>query len=299
MAQKPLWRVSVQTSAESEEAVAELLGRVAGADPVSYTDVDTASAVVSVFLERKPGHPGQLRRQISEGLETVRKCGLVTGKVRISVARVKAQDWAESWKRHFQPIEIGSRLLVQASWHRRRPRKTQKLVVLDPGLSFGTGQHPTTAFCLRQLVRWRQAGTVQNVLDIGTGSGILAISAAALGFDRVDALDFDPESVRAARANARSNGLLRLVRIARQDLTRMPKRSSTKYSIICANLMADLLLSALPQIISRLNRPGILIIAGVLAREFPAVETAYLGAGLSYVSAKTDKDWRSGVFRRR
>ena len=137
---------------------------------------------------------------------------------------MRREDWAESWKRHFKPIEIGDALLVKPSWSKRRPRKNQAVVILDPGLSFGTGQHPTTAFCLREIVRLKLAkergrlarefktrhhadepSALQSFLDIGTGSGILAIAAAKLGYQPVHAFDFDAEAVRIARANARAN----------------------------------------------------------------------------------------------
>ena len=105
------------------------------------------------------------------------------GAGKIEIAKVKREDWAESWKRHFHPIEIGKTLLVKPSWSKKRPAKNQAVVILDPGLSFGTGQHPTTSFCLHQIARGRKNGTPRpSFLDIGTGSGILAIAAAKLGY---------------------------------------------------------------------------------------------------------------------
>src|ERR1019366_8464695 len=159
--------------------------------------------------------------------------GLDIGPGRISLLGVSREDWAESWKLHFKPLLIGSALLLKPSWSRRRPGKGQAVVVLDPGLSFGTGRHPTTAFCLRQLVARRRSGESQSCLDIGTGSGILAIAAAKLGYAPVDAFDFDPEAVRIARANARRNGVAARIRFQRRDLTKLPRRSARQYSLIC------------------------------------------------------------------
>ena len=118
---------------------------------------------------------------------------------------IRHEDWAESWKRHFKPIEIGRRLLIKPSWSRRRPKPHQQVVVLDPGLSFGTGQHPTTAFCLAEVARLVKNAPARSFLDIGTGSGILAIAAARLNYQPIWAFDFDPEAVRMARANAQTN----------------------------------------------------------------------------------------------
>ena len=156
---------------------------------------------------------------LREGLRQINRCGLKTGpgpgKDLKNTPRV---DWAESWKRHFQPIEIGDRLLIKPSWSKRRARKNQAVVVLDPGLSFGTGQHPTTEFCLSELVRCGKKKAARSFLDIGTGSGILAITAAKLGYSPVHAFDFDPEAVRTARSNASANGVQNQVRISRADV---------------------------------------------------------------------------------
>src|SRR5205814_9828492 len=133
------------------------------------------------------------RARLADALENIRNAGLKLGPARIKLERVRSQDWSESWKRHFKPLEIGRELLIRPSWSKRRAHKDQAVVVLDPGLSFGTGQHPTTAFCLRQLATRRIPGQAQSFLDIGTGSGILAISAARLGYGPIRAIDSDSE----------------------------------------------------------------------------------------------------------
>ena len=135
----------------------------------------------------------------------IKSCGLQIGAGKFALAKVRRENWAESWKRHFKPIEIGGELLIKPSWSKRRAKKNQAVLILDPGLSFGTGQHPTTSFCLEQLVQHRTIKADQSFLDIGTGSGILALAAAKLGYSLVEAFDFDPEAVAIARTNARRN----------------------------------------------------------------------------------------------
>jgi ribosomal protein L11 methyltransferase len=206
------------------------------------------------------------------------------------------EDWAESWKRHFKPLAIGDVLLIKPSWSRRRPRPGQAVVVLDPGLSFGTGQHPTTAFCLAQLAAGHESGRKLSFLDVGTGSGILAIAAAKLGFAPVHALDNDPAAVRIAKENARLNGVAAAVQIRRADLTRLPRQSPRRYDLICANLLAELLVSQAPRILARLSPGGRLVLAGILAAEFGAVRSAYERAGLRLIATQTDKEWQSAVF---
>lgn len=295
MKRKNIWRVSVGTTPEAEDAVTEMLGSLFGTTASAYFDVEASTTLVSAFLTAAPVK--RIRPQIAAYLETIRECGIDIGPADIHVKRVPREDWAESWKRHFKPMEIGSALLIRPSWSKKHARPPQAVVILDPGLSFGTGHHATTSFCLQELVRCRFFSTAQSFLDIGTGSGILAISAAKLGFGPVNAFDFDPESVRVACANARINRVLPRLNIFRADITRLPQRSAKKYDLICANLISTLLISQQQPIISRLKRDGTLVLAGILAAEFEQVETAYSSAGLEMVANKTEKEWRSGSFR--
>jgi ribosomal protein L11 methyltransferase len=219
-----------------------------------------------------------------------------SGKVRLR--RMPAEEWANSWKRHFKPIEIGSSLLIRPSWSRRAPRKGAVTVQIDPGLSFGTGQHPTTAFCLRQLVVRRRRESEQSVLDAGTGSGILAIAAAKLGYSPIDALDSDPNAIQIARANARQNGVSRRIRFLQQEINGLPRRGARRYALVCANLVADLLINERDRLLLRLEPDGVLVIAGVLDREFSLVQSAYERAGLKLIASRKEREWRSGAFER-
>src|SRR5206468_1557977 len=241
MHSRPLWRISVATAPEAEEAVTEMLENAFGLPAASFTDFDRRQSTVTVFQPKKPNRPRATRAELMAAMERIKALGLRVGPSKISVAKVRPQDWAESWKRHFRPIEIGSTLLVKPSWSSRCPRPGQAVVVLDPGLSFGTGQHPTTAFCLEEIVACRQIVRRQSFLDIGTGSGILAIAAAKLGYQPVRAFDFDAAAVRVARANAIQNRVVKRVRIFRQDLILLSFRGGAKFDVICANLSSELL----------------------------------------------------------
>jgi ribosomal protein L11 methyltransferase len=298
MKRPPLWKISVPVPAEAEEAVSELLENVLRKPPVAWHDARTGRTVVSAYVDSPRDWSAAARAQIAAGLRRVRKCGLALGRTRIQATRLRHEDWAESWKRHFRAMEFGRALLVKPSWVRRRPRAGQQVVVLDPGLSFGTGQHPTTGFCLEQIVAGRKAGTAQSVLDIGTGSGILAIAAVKLGYRPVEAYDADADAVRVAWANARQNGVARRLEIAQRDLTREPLRSVKKFDIVCANLTLDLLLSERARIVSRVLPAGTLVLAGILRTEFPAVASAYAPLGLRLKASRRQSEWQSGVFVR-
>ncbi len=293
-----LWRISVTTSPSAEDAVADLLQRVFDQPPASYTSVETGETVVSVYLQVRPDWSRARQADLNAGLQRIGHSGLEIHPAKVSLKPIRREDWAESWKLHFQPLQIGSALLLKPSWSRRRPRKGQVVVVLDPGLSFGTGHHPTTAFCLRQLVAHRRPGQGQSCLDVGTGSGILAIAAAKLGYEPVEALDYDADAVGIARANARQNAVSARIRFQRRDLAKLPRRNASKYSLVCANLTSSLLLAERERILARLRPDGVLVVAGILKQEFHQIQAAFTGAGLRLTASRTEKEWRSGAFAR-
>jgi len=291
-----LWKISVRTAPEAEDAISELLGTVFCQPACSYTDAETRQVTVSVYLPQRPPRAVAASRELALGLERIARDGLDIGAGRVSMKSIRREDWAESWKRHFKPLLIGSALLIKPSWSRRRPLKGQAMVVLDPGLSFGTGRHPTTAFCLRQLTALRRRGEAPSCLDIGSGSGILAIAAAKLGYRPVVALDCDPDSIRIARDNARRNGVFAGIRILCQDLTKLPRRSVRKYSVVCANLISTLLIAERERILAYLHPDGTLVAAGILKAEFEQVREAFESAGLRLTTSRSQNEWRSGAF---
>jgi len=292
---KPLWRISVTTSLEAEDAVTELLGRLFGAAAAAYFNLETGVSIVSVFRDQKFDLP-KVHVEVAAGLKRIEECGLKIGAGQIEITKVKREDWAESWKRHFHPMEIGKALLVKPSWSKKHPRKNQAVVILDPGLSFGTGQHPTTSFCLNELVRCRKTGAKQTFLDIGTGSGILAIAATKLGYQPVHAFDFDPEAVRVARENARKNRVDTRLKLTRGDITKLPLKPAKQYDLVCANLISNLLMAEKRRIVNRVKPDGTLVLAGILAKEFPEVERIFTGLKMKLVASRVENEWCSGSF---
>jgi len=291
-----LWQVSVTTSIEAEEAVAALFESLFDRPPTVFVDATTPTATISAYCPKLPLCDADLRAHLQSALAKVRSSGLDSGSGRIEIRRVAPEDWSESWKKHFKPIEVNRALLIKPSWSRRRPRSGQAVVVLDPGLSFGTGQHPTTGFCLHQLAARRALSRKQSFLDIGTGSGILAIGAAKLGYQPVMAFDFDPSAVRVARTNAVQNRVTKRVRITRQDLDLLPLRGGAKFDLICANLTADLLVRQVKRIVKRLLPNGTLILAGILKVQFDEIHRTYEATGLKLIATRRDKEWQSAVF---
>jgi len=295
---KPLWRVSIKVSPEAEEAVTELLSGILGQSVSSYTDVDLGLVTVAAFLPSKRTWSATTRQKLSRGIEFMRRCGLSVGFGKLSFNKIGPRDWANAWKRHFKPLQIGSALLIRSSWARVLRRRGERVVVLDPGLSFGTGQHPTTRFCLEQLVAVRPLDRRKSLLDLGTGSGILAIAAAKLGFYPIKALDLDTEAVAIARANAHRNRVEDKIEFRRADVARLPLRASQHYSVICANLLTPLLLSHRHRIVAHLQFPGRLVVAGILKTEFAQVQAAFQRMGMTLTGQQIEGEWCSGTFAR-
>jgi len=192
-------------------------------------------------------------------------------------------------------LSIGGALLLKPSWSRRNARPGQRVVVLDPGLSFGTGHHATTSFCLREVVRFCAHGG-GSFLDMGTGSGILAIAAAKLGANPIEAFDFDPDSVRVARENARRNRVAARLKLAQADLTQLPHQPARRFDLVCANLISNLLVRERKRIVARVAVGGMLVLAGILQTEFEPVRAAFEAEGLRLVRQRQEKEWTSGAF---
>ena len=310
----PLWQISVTTCPEAEEIVSALLEEIFPGPPSVYSDAEKKMSVTSVYCSNS-------REWISPRLKVfLQRLADMAVRAPVRVKKLRRENWAHSWKKHFRPLEIGGALLIKPSWSKRKPRgsrrqeahsrkksqslltsaatgKKQAVVILDPGLSFGTGQHPTTEFCLRQIVAQRKHKTAQSFLDIGTGSGILAIAAAKLGYAPVEAFDFDGEAVRIARANARKNRVDKRISLSQQDLTKLGRRARCKFDLICANLISNLLIEQREKILSRLKPGGVLVLAGILKKEFAQIQRACEQASLKLVSSRVEKEWRSGAFR--
>lgn len=198
------------------------------------------------------------------------------------------RDWNESWKKRFVPIDVGEHFAILPPWEKVSGDRLP--LFIDPGMAFGTGHHETTRTCLmlmEQLARGSRRGTF---LDVGTGTGVLAIAASLLGFSRVTGVDIDPLAVDAARRNAALNRITN-ISIEEGGISGVPGT----FDMIAANLMSDILIGIAPEIASHLESPGIALLSGMLAGQEDEVIVAMQNAGLTPGDKYYDGRWVSVV----
>ena len=234
------------------------------------------------------GPPGELPEL--PDLEAAAGAGLVE----IETTEVP-DDWADRWRDFHEPVLVaGGRLIVRPSWEEAMGTSAELEVVIDPGQAFGTGAHATTRGCLELLLALADAGEATGSLaDWGTGSGVLAIAAAKLGWEPVCGCDHEPAALAAARANAEANG-------AAIDLARLNLReqSPPPAATVAANLTAPLLLPLADRIAAgRIDRPATMVVSGLLAREREPVTEAFARAGLGADGGREAGEWAAMLLR--
>ena len=296
--------VTALVSPSDEELVAEALRSVApdgvsiepvidrsDTDDFAYSLTGEPSAVRAVIALPFPASARRaLRRRI-------RALPLSAPLPPLRYARVRQADWAEEWKRFFHTQHVGRRIVVRPSWEDYDAAADEVVLQLDPGSAFGTGQHPTTRLCLAAIEAHLRPG--DRVLDLGAGSGVLAIAAAMLGAGSVRALDIDAETVPVALANAAANSVA--IEAAAGTLDDWPRGWGTRrasYDLIAANISARVLEPAIPAIAALLRAGGRSILSGFLEAAAPRIEASVHAAGLTVVASGVEGEWRSIVAAR-
>ncbi len=203
---------------------------------------------------------------------------------RIVLNSVRQEDWENAWKQHYHPIEIGEKLVVVPSWEHCESTRIQ--LQLDPGMAFGTGTHETTLLCLETLEKEIRGG--ETLLDIGTGSGILAVAALLLGAQHAVGIDIDPLCVRTARENAECNGVQDRLQLICGDLA---SEVTGRFPLITANIVADAIIRLAPALPSLLQEDGLFVASGVLTQRASEVCTALQNVGLVEPRILQKNDW--------
>jgi ribosomal protein L11 methyltransferase len=288
--------LSVEADVEAVEAVSEILGRVAGGTSVQPTRLirdpndelaarDDPDAPYIVTAHVQPGPDTDATIDATErALWHLQAFGLrPVGELR--VREVDDAAWSETWREHYVEQRIG-RVVIVPSWVPHDPSPGEVTIVLDPGMAFGTGLHPTTRGCLELLQD--VLPVPERVLDVGCGSGVLALAALRLGALHADALDTDALAVAATRANAERNGLTDRVDVREGSL---PAEAEERYELILANLVAAVLVELAPRLAGHLAPGGRVIAGGIIAARACEVVEAMAGAGLDVATRRDADEW--------
>ena len=300
--------VSLTVDGELAEAVAEVLARyipggvaiettAVGASPDDAQGYPVGPLRVYGFI-REDGQMEDTRRRLEEGLWYL-------GRIRPLPApqfkRVQESDWAEAWKQHYHPIAVGQRLMIIPAWL-DEPLEGRIPVRMDPGMAFGTGTHPTTQLCLEFVEELYPGGQgPAEVIDLGCGSGILAVAALKLGARHALGVDIDADSVRATRENAQLNEVTAGMETGLGSLAEVlaGQFSLRQAPLVLANILAPVLVRLLDEGLDQLAAPGgLLVLSGILDTQAQGVIEAAAQRGLELVERRQIADWVALGFRR-
>lgn len=338
MEQGELLEISVVVDSEAAEAVSELFNRYNGGGYEEENEAGEAAGggavieatgfddfnqpidgefrmVVKTYI--KPGRRGQeIRRQIEEGLWHL---GRIYPIPEPEIRVVREEDWAHAWKKFYKPMRVGKRVVLKPTWEEFTAEPDDLVIELDPGMAFGTGLHPSTRLCLAALEELIRPGDA--VLDLGTGSGILAIAAAKLGAQYIVATDIDPIAVSVAQANLAVNGLAPIaanssagdlpaftptgftptVEVRQESV---PAGMAGRFQVILANILAEVLVGLFDgkygnvPLAEPLAPGGHLVLSGIIEEKGEMVAAAAARHGLALVGRRQENDWLALVVRR-
>jgi ribosomal protein L11 methyltransferase len=215
---------------------------------------------------------------------------------------LQEEDWANNWKKHFKPSRIGRRIIIKPTWEEWDAAEGAIILEIDPGMAFGTGTHPTSRLCLETMERIyfleapfnsSDITTHSDFLDVGTGSGILAIAAAKFGAERIVALDIDPKAVDIAEQNLELNHVRDIVSLSTTPLSEI----TGSFAVIAANILAEDLVRMARDLVGKLRKGGFLILSGILTEKEGAVFNGFAGFPLKLVETTREGEWSCITFR--
>ena len=257
----------------------------------SYRDVEESSTTMQIFFPEQEGDGGAVR---SAAIDALRSAMDVVGvSADINVRTFPDEDWTLSYRLHFKTTEISPRLVVVPTWESHEPSPGQAMLKMDPGMAFGTGNHATTRACLEYIA---EAEVTPTFLDVGCGSGILAVAARLLGFGDVRGFDLDADAVEVAKETAALNGVT--VPFFRGDLSGHMEGNPeiAPADFVAANVLGPVLIRFAERIASLVNPGGKIILSGILDELYLEVKAKYESLGFKEVSSKLIGEWRTGLF---
>ena len=292
-----------KADAEAAEAVATMIAE-GGIYIEDYSDIEEQVEqiahvdLIEQELLDKPRDTVIIHMYLEPGASPVETLALIAARMEAAgipytseTEGVEQEDWQNAWKKYYHAMDIGERLAIVPGWEDYRTDRIR--IVMDPGMAFGTGTHETTSLCLETLDSLVKGG--ERVLDIGTGSGILAIAALKLGADSAEGVDIDPVAVRTAGENAALNGVQDKLTVLVGDLS---DKASGQYDIITANIVANAILSLAPAVPGLMADGATFIASGIIDSRKDEVIAGLEQAGLAVVEVKEKRGWECIVCKK-
>ena len=244
-------------------------------------NADKTVAYVSVYLPIDGG--------VADTLVFLReRFGTLNPEAEITVSGVNEEDWANSWKAYYKPIKIGERIVIVPAWEKYSAKEGEIIVRMDPGMAFGTGTHETTRLVIKLLEKYIKNG--MRVADVGCGSGILAICASKLGAGECKAYDIDPVAVKVANENIKDSGLTN-VTCEVSDLLKQVDKSGGTYDVICANIVADIIIRMMPDVGALMDENSVILASGIIVERSEDVINGFEEHGFKIVERIDENGW--------
>ncbi|MBX7153162.1 50S ribosomal protein L11 methyltransferase [bacterium] len=209
--------------------------------------------------------------------------------VHVTVSQIPTRDWGSEWKKYFKPTKVGNRFVIRPSWETYKRKKNERVLIIDPKMSFGTGTHESTRLVLQMMEKYVRSRAV--VLDAGTGTGILAIAAVKLKAAKVFGFDIDEHSSENARENIRRNRCTGKISVIQSTLDQLPKKWPKRFDLILANIQRSVITAMLDDLTAKLKSGGLIIVSGILTTEIESMLSVFHDAGLSVVDQRIDGEW--------
>lgn len=301
--------VSITTSHEATEFIAEIFHDLGASGVViedpelvnsyirsgqwDYTDIpeaeNTEVVTVKAYLPVDDELDEKMRRFERE-VNALAGHDVDKGPGAISCNEIQDEDWSENWKQYFHTEKVGDAIVIKPSWEDYEAAPDDVVIELDPGEAFGTGSHPTTAMCIRELETLVKAG--MEVFDVGTGSGILSIAAAKLGAGKITAVDYDRTALKVARENIGQNHVEDMITLGQSDIL---KQVDGKADLVIANIIADIIIRLFDELEAHLNPGGALLASGIIADRIGDVTEAALAHGFTIEKVIETGGWAAMV----
>lgn len=306
--------VSILTTNEAVEAVSNILHEAGASGVVIEDSSELTKERIDQFGEIYALNPADFPKngvilkaylsatsflaetveEIKLAIENLVNFDINIGENIVTISEVNEEDWATAWKQYYHPVKISERFTIVPTWEEYTPVSTDELIIeLDPGMAFGTGTHPTTVMCLQALEKVVVEGN--EVVDIGTGSGVLSIGAALLGAKHVHALDLDHVAVKAARENVELNKVEQTVEVVHGNLLDEVKEPA---DVVVANILAEIIMSFTDDAFTIVKPGGLYVTSGIIGAKKEDVKQSLIASGFIIEEVLMMEDWVAIIARR-